>query len=158
MVTVRRIKFDEIDLYKQVRLVSLKDAPYAFETTYDSAVRRSDEVWRERVESGAEGTDGATFLAFSGELPIGIAALFRIKDRVNVGELMQVWVSPEYRGTTVTRDLMDTIFKWAGENNFHKVIAGVTKANVKALKFYVKYGFSALEETAEGVYLAKEVE
>jgi ribosomal protein S18 acetylase RimI-like enzyme len=57
--------------------------------------------------------------------------------------------------------LMDTIFKWAGENHFRKVIAGVTKVNARALKFYVKYGFSVIDQSSpdhsDSAYLAKEV-
>jgi hypothetical protein len=90
LITVRRIQVGEIELYKQIRLASLQDAPYAFETSYDSAVQRSSEIWQERAECGVEGNDGTTFFAFSDELPIGIAALFRIKGQADVGELMQV--------------------------------------------------------------------
>jgi ribosomal protein S18 acetylase RimI-like enzyme len=53
---------------------------------------------------------------------------------------------------------MDAIFKWASENNFRKVIAGVANVNVRALKFYDKYGFSIMEESSDGVYLVKEIE
>jgi len=161
LITVRRIQVGEIDLYKQIRLASLQDAPYAFETSYDSAVRRSNEIWQERAASGAQGTDGATFFAFSNELPIGIAALFRVKSQTDLGELMQVWVSPDYRGTNVAWDLMNVIFKWAEENNFRRIIAGVTKVNSRALSFYIKYGFSIMDESAQhdpnSVYLEKEV-
>ncbi len=52
---------------------------------------------------------------------------------------------------------MDKIVKWAVENNFREVIAGVSKANSRALKFYTNYGFSTLNETPEGIYLVKEV-
>ena len=162
MITVRRIQVGEIELYRQIRLASLQDAPYAFETSYDTAVQRSAEIWRERAEGGVKGTDGATFFAFSQELPIGIAALFRIKGQTDVGELMQVWVSPDYRGTNVAGDLMNAIFKWAEENNFRRIIAGVTNANARALKFYTRYGFSIMDESAQrdsdSVYLVKEVE
>lgn len=147
----------ESDLLKRIRLTALKDAPYAFSSTYASVLRRSAESWQEQADSTASGSDRATFIAFSENVPIGIAVLYRDKDKVDAGELLQVWVSPEYRGTTVTMDLMDTIFKWAGENNFCEVIVGVTKANARAIKFYIKLGFSALEETSEGVYLTKEV-
>jgi ribosomal protein S18 acetylase RimI-like enzyme len=75
---------------------------------------------------------------------------------------MQVWVSPDYRGTNVVWDLMDAIFRWAEENNFHRIIAGVTNVNARALKFYTKYGFSIMDESAQhdsdSVYLVKEVE
>ena len=147
----------ETDLLKQIRLASLQDAPYAFGTTYDSVLQRSAETWREKTESTAQGTNGATFIAFSNDLPIGMAALFRIKDQAEVGELMQLWIAPEYRGTSAAWDLLDTIFDWAVENDFRKIIAGVTKVNARALKFYVKYGFSIMEESSEGVYLVKEV-
>jgi ribosomal protein S18 acetylase RimI-like enzyme len=157
LITIRRIRIGESDLFKQIRLTALKDAPNAFSATYDSTLQRSAESWREQADSTASGSDRATFIAFSDDAPIGIAALYRDKDKAELGELLQLWVSPEYRGVSVARDLMDTIFQWAKENNFRKVKAGITKANSRALKFYFKYGFSILEESSEGIYLVKEV-
>jgi GNAT superfamily N-acetyltransferase len=162
VIRVRRIQIGEIELYKEIRLASLKDAPYAFETTYESAVQRSHETWRERAESGAQGNDGATFLVFSDDRPIGIAAIFRSQGQIDMGELMQVWVRPDYRGSKVAWNLMDAVFSWAKENNFRRIIAGVTNVNPRALMFYTKYGFSRMAESAQSdsdsVYLIKEVE
>lgn len=157
MVIIRRIQTGEADLYKQIRLLALKEAPYAFSSTYDSANQRSDESWQEQVESSALGIDRATFIAFSDHVPIGIAALYRDQENGDTGELLQVWVHPEFRGTAVVRDLMDEIFRWAAENNFRKVFAGVAKENTRALKFYAKYGFLTMDETPQGVMLMKEV-
>ncbi|HKY53738.1 MAG TPA: GNAT family N-acetyltransferase [Anaerolineales bacterium] len=157
MITIRRLQVGETDLFKQVRLTALQDAPYAFPTTYDAALQRSDESWREQAERTAKGTDRATFIAFADDVPIGMTALYRLEDKPDVGELLQVWISPEHRGTRVAWVLMDAIFKWAGENNFRTIIAGVTKGNARAVKFYIKYGFSIHEESAKGVYLVKEV-
>lgn len=152
----------ETALYKQIRLASLEDAPYAFETTYDLALQRTDEMWHARVESTAQGSDEAIFLAFSENIPIGIAVLVRVKGQTDTGELMQVWVSPEHRGIGVAWDLMNSIFQWAQENNFHRIIAGVTKANAGALKFYIKYGFSRMDappqSDSNAIYLLREVE
>ena len=105
MKTIRRIQAGEVDLYKQIRLAALKEAPYAFGSTYDSALERSDESWRAQVESSAQGSDRATFIAFSDNVPIGIAALYRDKEKRDTGELLQVWVGPEFRGTRVIWDL-----------------------------------------------------
>jgi ribosomal protein S18 acetylase RimI-like enzyme len=161
LITVRRIQLGEADLFKQMRLTALQDAPYAFSSTYDAALQRSAESWREQAERTAQGTDRATFIAFSDDIPIGMAALYRREDTVDVGELLQVWVSPEYRGTSVAWDLMDMIFRWAGENDFRSIIAGVAKVNARALKFYTKYGLSIIDESStndsDGVYLVKEV-
>ena len=161
LITVKRIQDGELELYKQIRLASLKDAPYAFETTYESALQRTDEMWRERVINTVQGTDEAIFFAFSDDLAIGIAALIRMKGQAEAGVLMQVWASPDHRGTSVAWDLMDAIFHWAGENNFHRIIAGVTNLNARALRFYTRYGFSMIEESAQSdpgsVYLVKEI-
>lgn len=157
MISIRRIRVGESDLFKRIRLTALKDAPYAFPSTYDSAIQRSAESWQEQADRSALGSDRATFIVFSEEVPIGMAALYRLEDKVETGELLQVWVSPEYRGTNVIWDLMDTIFTWVGENNFRQIIAGVAKGNARAIRFYSKYGFSTLEETSEGIYLVKTV-
>ena len=157
MITIRRLQVGEDDLFKQLRLKALQDAPYAFPSTYEAALQRSAESWHEQAESTAQGLDRATFIVFSDNVPIGMAALYREQDKVDVGELLQVWVSPEYRGTKVIWDLMDEIFKWGRENRFQRIIAGVTKGNDRAEKFYTNYGFSIMEETSEGVYLVKEI-
>jgi ribosomal protein S18 acetylase RimI-like enzyme len=161
LIRVRRIQTCDVDLYKQIRLASLQDAPYAFETTYDSAIQRTEEIWRERAESGMRGTDGATFFAFSQDLPIGMAALFRSQDQDSTGELMQVWVHPDYRGTRVAWDLMDAVFAWAKESDYQTIIAGVTNVNARALTFYNKYGFSIMDKSAKtdsgSIYLMKAV-
>jgi RimJ/RimL family protein N-acetyltransferase len=157
VITVRRLQVGEADLFKKIRLMALKDSPHAFPTTYDVAVQRSAESWREQAERTTQGTDRATFIAFSNDIPIGMTTLYRSEDNVDVGELLQVWVSPKHRGTRLAWDLMDAIIEWARENSFRKVIAGLTKGNNRALKFYIKYGFSIMEETSTGVYLVKEV-
>ena len=160
MITIRRLQVGEGELFKQIRLRALQEAPYAFPATYAAAIERSPESWREQADRSAQGADRATFIAFSDELPVGMAALYREEDQFDVGELLQVWVSPEYRGTRVIWDLMDEIFRWARENGFRRIIAGVTKGNDRAVKFYMNYGFSMTAErspSAGGVYLVKEV-
>jgi GNAT superfamily N-acetyltransferase len=124
-----------------MRLASLREAPDAFTSTYESALRRSPQSWSEQADSTAQGTARATFVAFSDDSPIGIAALYRDPGATDAGELLQVWVAPEYRGKGVAFGLMDAVFQWAGENSFRTVTATITKGNTRALKFYRKYGF-----------------
>jgi RimJ/RimL family protein N-acetyltransferase len=150
MTVIRRIRIGEADVFKQMRLASLQDAPYAFSSTYDAALRRSDESWREQADLSAQGSDRATFFAFSDDVPIGMAALYRLPDQKETGELVQMWVAQEYRGKRVACDLLDAVFKWASENSFRKVIAKVTKGNDRAFKFYHKHGFALVEKTLPG--------
>jgi len=148
MISVRRIQIGEGELFKRMRLISLHESPSAFASTYESALNRSYESWSEQADSTAQGSDRATFIAFSGDLPIGIAALYRDKGRIEVGEVLQVWVAPEYRGKGVALDLMNSVFQWAGENGFRKIMATITKGNTRALRFYRKYGFNLADEVS----------
>jgi RimJ/RimL family protein N-acetyltransferase len=103
-----------------------------------------------------------TFIAFSGNSPIGIAALYRHGEGTDVGELLQVWVSPEYRSHGVAIDIINTVFQWAGENGFRTIVATIAKGNAKALRFYQKYGFKLANEASlagsgDSVVLMKKV-
>lgn len=152
MIKIRRLRIGEGELYKQVRLTALQEAPYAFTTTYESAVKRSPESWQAQADASAQGPDRATLLAFEGEAPIGMMALYRDANRTDrsenpdEGELIQVWVSPEYRGKGVADKLLEAMLGWAKENSFRRVVAGVNPGNEKALMFYRRYGFRPLKD------------
>jgi hypothetical protein len=90
MIEIRRIRLGEGDLFKQLRLTSLRESPHAFTSSYESALKRSSESWAEQADSTALGSNRATFIAFSGDSPIGIAAFYRDKERMDVGEVLQV--------------------------------------------------------------------
>jgi len=131
-----------------MRLTALRESPFAFASTYEAALRRSPESWRDQADSTAQGSDRSTFIAFSDDSPIGIAALYRTEEENDVGELLQMWVSPEYRGKGIARDLIDAVFQWASANGFRTVAATIAKGNVRALRFYQKYGFKPASEAS----------
>jgi ribosomal protein S18 acetylase RimI-like enzyme len=159
LITTRRIQASEWKLYKQIRLAALLDAPSAFSSTYPSASQRTDESWREQTESTASGADEATFIAFSGDEPIGMAAFYRLEHQAAVGELLQVWVAPAFRVTRAARNLMDTLLAWAAENNFISILATVSNENTRAVRFYLHYGFTirSADDDAADVVLVKEI-
>jgi len=156
MITIRRIRSGEVELYKRIRLEALREAPYAFLSTYEDALKRSPENWHEQADSAAQGIDKAIFFALVEDGPIALTALVRKEEHPDTGEIFQVWVAPEHRGSNLARDLMDAVFKWAGENHFRKVIATVTRGNDRAIKFYLRYGF-ILAIDSDDVVLEKEV-
>jgi len=148
MISVRRIQIDEGELFKRMRLTALSESPSAFASTYKAALHRSPESWSEQANSTAQGSDRCTFIAFSDDSPIGIAALYRTEEENDVGELLQMWVSTEYRGKGVARDLMDAVFQWASANGFRAVVTTIGKGNVRALRFYEEYGFKPKSEAS----------
>jgi GNAT superfamily N-acetyltransferase len=144
MISIRRIRSGEGQLFRELRLASLKESPSAFSSTYASAINRSWESWSEQADNTAEGTDRCTFLAFSDGFPVGIAAIYRDSRSQEEGEILQVWVSPDSRGTGVAGDLLDTILHWCEENGIRRVLATITQGNDRALRFYRKCGFDVL--------------
>ena len=58
-------------------------------------------------------------------------------------------------------DLMNAVFRWAAKNGFRKIVAKITKDNIRALKFYRKYGFVFPDGTtldgSDGRVLIKEI-
>ncbi len=93
-----------------MRLTSLQDAPDAFSSTFESALNRSPQSWQEQAEASAKGPDRATLLAFSGDTPVGFAALYPLPAEPDTGEVFQVWVAPELRGKFIANGLMDALF------------------------------------------------
>ena len=156
---IRRIRLGEATLYRDIRLSALKESPDAFTTTYDSAAKRSPESWQAQADGTATGTDRATFLAFADGAPIGIAALHR-DDESEEGEILQVWISPELRGTGAAAELVEAVIDWGRSQRITRVRAGITEGNMRALRFYSKMGFTSSGRTGQSgeVVLLREVE
>jgi ribosomal protein S18 acetylase RimI-like enzyme len=148
MRSIRRINKGESALYKQLRLASLKDAPEAFSTTYESAAQRSPESWAAQADASAEGSNRFTFFALIAEEATGLAALYRDADGSAQGEIFQVWVSPVFRGTGLAGELVDFILRYAKNHGFNKIRAEVMASNGRALRFYEKHGFKIVDSPA----------
>lgn len=56
-------------------------------------------------------------------------------------ELKRIYISKEYHGKGVAQQLMNFMLQFATENNYEVVWLGVWEYNLKAQKFYEKYGF-----------------
>jgi ribosomal protein S18 acetylase RimI-like enzyme len=138
--TVRRLIEGETDLYRAVRLESLRESPEAFASSYESALQRNHDSWRAQADASASGSDRASFVVLA-DRPIGLGAIYRDPAQPQEGELIQVWVSPESRGGQIAADLMSALFQWAAANGFETIRAEVTANNSRALRFYEKQGF-----------------
>ncbi|MFK7851749.1 MAG: GNAT family N-acetyltransferase [Akkermansiaceae bacterium] len=158
MTPVRRLRLGEGNLYRQVRLESLKESPEAFGSTYENALARDIDSWSTQADSSADGSDRATYI-IEDTNPLGLAAIYRDDSTSSEGELIQMWVAPELRGKDAAKALLDELFLWAATNNLSIVRAEVYRNNIKALRFYENYGFTISSHDSETtVTLAKPVE
>lgn len=156
MHTIRRLNAGEASVYRSLRLEALKDSPEAFSTSYESALKRDDDSWTLQADSSAHGSDRATFIVLA-DRPIGLAALYRDADHPSVGELLQMWIAPSHRGGGAAADLLDHLFRWAARHSFASIRAEVTQGNLRALRFYEKYGFQPVFPETQNPVLTKPV-
>ena len=147
MKIIRRLRLGEGRLYRSVRLESLRDSPEAFGSKYEDALARSEESWDFQADSTASGSDRATFI-FIDEQPCGLGAVYRDESEAGVGELIQMWVSAKYRGSSTAEDLLNEIFKWAASNGFSRIKAEVKSDNIRAIRFYERFGFLPSEDAS----------
>lgn len=145
MISVRRIRVGEAQLFKDLRLAALKESPHAFSSTYESAVERSWESWRDQADSSAAGTQRCTLIAFADGRPVGLGAAYRDCPAADEGELLQFWVRPGWRRRGVGRELLEALVHWCEEGGVRRVRARVAAGNERAVRFYEGQGFERVE-------------
>ena len=152
MSEVRRICVGEFEVYRTVRLAALKDAPEAFQTTYAEADKRTDENWRAQADNNARSDDQALFLALEDGGVVGLAGVYRSPDEPGTGELCQVWVAPEHRGSGLSQVLVESVLAWAADQGFDGVLATIRGGNERAVRFLPYARFHGCAGCAPAVF------
>lgn len=87
------------------------------------------------------------FFAYADGQPIGYIRFmedyssFPLMQQWKAIELKRIYVVKEYQGKGVAQQLMDFYQQYAQENGYKALWLGVWEHNVRAQKFYEKYGF-----------------
>ena len=147
MTDVRRVRADEWEALRELRLRALADAALAFSTTLSEAKARDDAWWREAARRGAEDDDWATFVAAGGDRLLGMATGHNPTeqhhpiDDPTLPSLMQMWVAPEFRRRGLGRQLVDAVDRWAAARGAPVLRLGVTQSETRSVAFYEALGF-----------------
>ncbi|WP_030275853.1 GNAT family N-acetyltransferase [Streptomyces sp. NRRL B-24484] len=155
---IRAVTAEDWQRVRELRLAALRDpvAGIAFLETYENAVSRTDEFWRERAAGSrgdmvvqqfvAERTDGG----WDGSVTVlieraGREDVFGAPVDVDQAHLVGVFVRPEQRGTGLARALFDAAIDFAHGLDGLKVSRVrlyVHQDNERAEAFYRKIGFA----------------
>jgi ribosomal protein S18 acetylase RimI-like enzyme len=138
MLKIKPMQLDQWQLHKAVRCAALADAPYAYSSTLESALKRSDDDWAALTRQRASEANNLTFFAFEGETPCGMAACSIEGDEA---EMFGVWVAPTHRRNGVGLALVEFARDWAKLRGARLLKAGVFDDNAGALAFYHSVGF-----------------
>jgi ribosomal protein S18 acetylase RimI-like enzyme len=141
-IVISRVAPAQWQVYRQVRLAALAEAPLAFGSTLDRELGLDEQVWRRRL--GSRGT----FLAWAGEEPAGTATA--VPDNPDdefavpgAWQLVGMWVDPRSRGRGVADLLVDAVADHARAAGATQLVLWVTEVNGRARAFYQRMGFRA---------------
>ena len=137
-VEVRRVRAGEWEAVRDTRLRALADAPHAFRTRHEDAVRRPDRWWRDWTAGSADGDAQAAFLAWEDGLPVGLVAAFVENGR---RWLIQMWTDPSVRGRGVGAALVEAVLEHARAAGDAEVYLEVRFDNDGARRLYERCGF-----------------
>ncbi|MET8700587.1 GNAT family N-acetyltransferase [Kitasatospora sp. NPDC004723] len=144
-------------LWRDARLASLAEAPYAFKVRLADWPAGGEEQWRARfaradaVHVVAMGADGG---------PVGLASGLPGPDDARdggpdggggVSELRSVWVGPRARGRGIGDGLLGAVEAWARRRGSTSLRLAVLPGNAAAVALYRRHGFvDAVGDGANG--------
>jgi GNAT superfamily N-acetyltransferase len=139
----RPLEVSEWELFRDFRLMALKDAPGAFATSFSDAARRTPEAWQSIVS----GPTNQVFGLFDGEHLIGIAGAFATKDDPlgQTATLVMSYVLQNYRGRGLSRLLYAAALGWIRAHaRFTRVTVAVRASNAVSQRACEHHGFAPL--------------
>jgi RimJ/RimL family protein N-acetyltransferase len=142
-IGVRQLGDGDWRLWRELRLEALREAPYAFGSTFAQESARDDQWWQ--TFWGTEVR--ARFVAEADGSAVGMCALVpprRASDRL---ALIAMWVAPEARGTVAAAALVDAACAWTRDAGYGGVVLGVVEDNPRAQRLYERCGFAPTGET-----------
>ncbi|MEL6202968.1 MAG: GNAT family N-acetyltransferase [Pseudomonadota bacterium] len=137
-VNIRRLKADDAQRYKALRLLGLKTAPFAFGGDYDEECERPDTSWREALAG-----DAVHIGAFVGDALVGMAYYvqfkgIKIKHRAFV---YGVFVHPDQTGKSLGLQVLNALADHARQVGITQLHLGVGDKNEPAKRLYEKAGY-----------------
>jgi ribosomal protein S18 acetylase RimI-like enzyme len=126
---------------RDIRLDALREAPYAFASTYDREAAYPEQTWQERA---AAGNSILAYRPESGDRPVGLVAAIELVP--GELELVSMWVRPETRGQQVGSALVEAVMEYARARPVPRVHLWVTETNKAARRLYERCGFTPTGE------------
>ena len=134
-IRIRLLGEDEWQLYREVRLAALADAPEAFVARHDDEASRSEEFWRDRMRRADR------IIAEREDEPVGLVCLGLHEEDPEAGEVFGLWTAPAVRGKRVARGLVSTAAGKATDDGRRLLYFWAVSDNASAVGFASSFGF-----------------
>ena len=139
---IRRVRPDEWQALRELRLRGLQTDPDAFGGTLAESLTKPDSEWQARAAS----TETVTFVAVTDAGFVGMGSVGPAPERPGIAAVYGMWVAPEARGQGVGGSLMDALEGWAREAGYGDIGLGVTMTNGPAIRLYTAKGYADIGE------------
>jgi GNAT superfamily N-acetyltransferase len=149
MFTVRRIRPDEAETLRSVRLRALADAPGDATTTVARTAALTADHWVDAATANSSGGTQATFFAESEEargtdpdgIVVGMVGCYANRD--GIVNLIGLWSAPGHRAVGVADRLLEVVASWARDQGATYLRHWLVERNEFARTFYEGVGFVA---------------
>lgn len=155
---IQRIRPDQADVLRGLRLQGLEEAPDAFGGRYAEVAARPGDYWHDHVRRYATSDDSATFVLYRAGKPVGMAGAYLEGGRRDHAFICNMWVEPNYRRGGAGGRLVDTATRWLAEQGAERINAWVIERNEPAMRFYQTLGFMCCNEHRPHPALNHEIE
>lgn len=138
MLDVLVLTPDDWQLWRQLRLAALAEAPGAFRATVAewSGSGDTQQRWRTRLTSVA-----LNLVLKADDEPVGMVSATAPSTDGEV-ELMSLWIAPAGRGRGAGDEAVRQVAAWArGQHPGHAVVLSVKTDNRQARALYARHGF-----------------
>jgi GNAT superfamily N-acetyltransferase len=139
-VTIRRVTGADWSALREIRLEALTDAPEAFGSTLQSALRLSARQWRHRVATNAY------FVATHKGAVVGMVSGGYNDNHPGTHWLYGMYVTPAARGSGAAELLVGVVADWARGEGAREIFLHVASGVPRARAFYLKNGFTLTGE------------
>ena len=148
-VTVRALRADEVESWRDIRLRSLRDAPDAFGTTYEQASAWPGERWATLV--GWATAPDALQTVYLADLDGTVVGCARVSHGEDGGTALvtSMWVEPTARRRGVATALLEACEGWARDGGCLRIELEVAELNPDARLLYERAGFLETGEFRE---------
>lgn len=134
-IEIRLLREDEWQIYRDVRLAALRDAPDAFVARFEDEASYDEDFWRDRM------TRAHRLIAERGDEPVGTVSLGLHDVDPGTGEVFGLWTAPTVRGHHVAWSLVSTARTKAAEDSLRLLYFWVVSDNAGAVGFASTFGF-----------------
>jgi ribosomal protein S18 acetylase RimI-like enzyme len=139
-IVVRRIRAEEWEAHRALRLKSLANDRIAFGSSSERESQYSEAEWRERTEKGASSTSSSLSVAEApGRGLVGMAVGALVEGRLWV---FGMWVEPSWRGRGTGGALLDSAIAWLHQQRpGEPIFLDVNPRQTAAVRLYESRGF-----------------